>query len=70
MTVAFLLPMFFAFSGLNIRLDTVFNMRFLPIVPLVLLTAILGEGVACWAAALLTGQEQRTLLAVGCLMNA
>jgi Kef-type K+ transport system membrane component KefB len=69
-TVAFFLPMFFTFSGLNTRLETVLNMRFLPIIFVVLLTAIIGKGVACWAAALLTGHDQRTALAVGCLMNA
>jgi len=59
--VVFLLPMFFTFSGLRTRLDTV---------NLVLAASILGKGVACWAAARLNGEDQPTALAVGTLMNA
>jgi len=32
--------------------------------------ACLGKGVACWAAARLTGEDNRTAMAVGTLMNA
>ena len=67
--VVFLLPMFFTFSGLNTRLDTV-SSGSLAWVALVLLAAsILGKGVACWAAARLNGEDNRTALAVGTLMN-
>jgi K+:H+ antiporter len=69
-TVVFLLPMFFTFSGLNTRLDMVNNPQMFLVALLVLIAACLGKGVACWAAARLNGEENRTALAVGTLMNA
>ena len=36
---------------------------------MVLAASILGKGVACWAAARLNGEDNRTALAVGTLMN-
>jgi Kef-type K+ transport system membrane component KefB len=36
----------------------------------VLATSVVGKGVACWAAARLNGEDNRTALAVGALMNA
>jgi Kef-type K+ transport system membrane component KefB len=68
--VAFLLPMFFIFSGLNTRLDLVNSGSMLLIALLVLLAAMIGKGGACWAAARLSGENNRTALAVGTLMNA
>src|SRR5262249_55121966 len=68
--VVFLLPMFFTFSGLNTRLDMVNNLPMFLIALLVLVASIGGKGVACWAAARLTGEDNRTALAVGTLMNA
>jgi Kef-type K+ transport system membrane component KefB len=68
--VVFLLPMFFTFSGLNTRLDMVNTWQLLLITLVILAAAILGKGGACWAAARLTGQDNRTALAVGTLMNA
>lgn len=68
--VVFLLPMFFTFSGLNTRLDMVNNTSLLGVALTVLAAACLGKGVACWAAARLNGEENRTALAVGTLMNA
>ena len=69
-TVVLLLPIFFTFSGLNTRLDMVNSWQMLAIALVVLLAACLGKGVACWAAARATGQDNRTALAVGSLMNA
>ena len=69
-TVVLLLPMFFTFSGLNTRLDMVNNFQMLLIALVVLLAACIGKGAACWAAARATGQDNRTALAVGTLMNA
>ena len=69
-TVVLLLPMFFTYSGLNTRLDMVNSLQMLTIAVVVLLAACLGKGVACWAAARATGQDNRTALAVGALMNA
>lgn len=68
--VVFLLPMFFTFSGLRTRLDMVNNVEMLLIALVVLVAACLGKGAACWAAARLNGEDNRTALAVGTLMNA
>jgi Kef-type K+ transport system membrane component KefB len=68
--VVFLLPMFFTFSGLNTRLDMVNSPELLLIAVVVLIGSIVGKGVACWAAARLNGEDNRTALAVGTLMNA
>jgi Kef-type K+ transport system membrane component KefB len=68
--VVFLLPMFFTFSGLNTRLDMVNNLQMLLLSLIILAAAILGKAGACWAAARLNGEDNRTALAVGTLMNA
>lgn len=69
--VVFLVPMFFTFSGLNTRLDVMLSSGFYLVVGMVILAAsILGKGVACWAAARISGEQNRTALAVGTLMNA
>jgi Kef-type K+ transport system membrane component KefB len=62
--------MFFTFSGLNTRLDTVTTPLMLLIALVVLITAVAGKGIACWAAARLNGEDNPTALAVGTLMNA
>ena len=67
--VVFLLPMFFTFSGLNTRLDMVNNTQLLLIAAVVILASCLGKGGACWLAARLNGEDNRTALAVGTLMN-
>jgi Kef-type K+ transport system membrane component KefB len=69
-TVVFFLPIFFTFSGLNTKLELVSDAQLLFITSVVLFTAITGKGVACWAAARLNGEDNRTALAVGTLMNA
>jgi Kef-type K+ transport system membrane component KefB len=68
-TVIFLLPMFFTFSGLNTRLAMILAPSMLLVAVAVLLASTLGKGVACWAAARLNGEDSRTALAVGALMN-
>jgi Kef-type K+ transport system membrane component KefB len=68
--VVFLLPMFFAFSGLNTRLDMVNTLPMLLLALVILAAAVLGKAGACWAAARLHGEDNRTALAVGLLMNA
>lgn len=70
LTVALLLPLFFTFSGLNTRLDLLADPRSWLIALVVLLAACLAKGGACWLAARCLGEEQRTALAVGALMNA
>jgi Kef-type K+ transport system membrane component KefB len=67
--VVFLLPMFFTFSGLNTRLDMVNSPQLLLTAAAVIAAACLGKGGACWGAARLNGEDNRTALAVGTLMN-
>lgn len=67
--VVFLLPIFFTFSGLKTRLDMVNSPQLLLIALVVLAASVLGKGAACWAAARLNGEDNRTALAVGTLMN-
>ncbi len=68
-TVIFLLPMFFTFSGLNTSLGMVMEPATLWVALVILLTAILAKGGACWGAARLHGEDNRTALAIGALMN-
>ena len=68
--MVFLLPMFFTFSGLRTRLDTVDSLQMFLVALVVLVASVLGKGVACWAAARLNGEDSATSLAVGTLMNA
>lgn len=68
--VVFLLPMFFTFSGLNTRLEVLVDPKLLGVGGVVLLASVAGKGVACWAAARLNGEDNRTAMAVGTLMNA
>lgn len=67
--VVCLLPMFFTYSGLNTRLDMVNNLEMLGIALAVLAASCLGKFGACWAAARLSGEDNRTSLALGALMN-
>ena len=69
-TVALLVPMFFTFSGLNTQLTMVNSIPLAAIATVILVGSILAKGVACWAAARLTGQDNPTAMAVGALMNA
>ena len=70
LTTTFLLPLFFVYSGLNTRITLVDSFWLWGIALTVLLAACLGKGVACWAAARLSGEDNRTALAIGTLMNA
>ena len=67
--VVCLLPMFFTYSGLNTRLDMVNSLEMLGLAFVVLAASCLGKFGACWAAARMTGEDNRTALAVGALMN-
>ncbi len=69
-TVVFLLPMFFTYSGLNTRLDMVNNLHLLAIALGVLAVSIAAKFGACWLAARLSGEDNRTALGIGALMNA
>ena len=69
-TVVFLLPVFFTYSGLNTRLTMVNTPQLLWIALGILAASIFAKLVACWAAARLSGQDHRSALGIGALMNA
>lgn len=68
--VVVLLPMFFTFSGLNTQLSIVNNGSLIAITLAILGASIAAKGLACWAAARLTGQDNATAMGIGALMNA
>jgi Kef-type K+ transport system membrane component KefB len=68
-TVIVLLPMFFTYSGLNTQLTLVADPYLLMIALAVLALSVLAKFGACWAAARLAGQDNRTALGIGALMN-
>jgi Kef-type K+ transport system membrane component KefB len=70
LTLCLLLPLFFTYSGLNTRLDLVNQPWLFLVAMIVLVAASVGKGVACWAAARLSGESQGTSLSIGALMNA
>jgi Kef-type K+ transport system membrane component KefB len=67
---AFLLPMFFTYSGLNTHLQMLGQADMLGVVLAVLAAAILAKGGASYLAARLTGETHETALGMGALMNA
>ena len=69
LAVVLLLPMFFTYSGLNTRMDMVNSVPLLLIALGILLVSILAKFGACWAAARLSGEDNRTALGIGALMN-
>ena len=68
-TVIVLLPMFFTYSGLNTQLTLVADPYLLLIALAVLAMSVFAKFGACWAAARLSGQDNRTALGIGALMN-
>ena len=69
LAVALLLPMFFTYSGLNTRLDMVNSATLLLIALGLLGASVLAKGGACYLAARLAGEDTRTALGIGALMN-
>jgi Kef-type K+ transport system membrane component KefB len=69
LAVVLLLPMFFTYSGLNTRMDMVNSVQLLLIALGILIVSILAKFGACWAAARLSGEDNRTALGIGALMN-
>ncbi|GGY88434.1 potassium transporter [Cellvibrio zantedeschiae] len=67
--VVILLPTFFTFSGLNTSLTMINNVELVLIALAVLAGSIIAKGGACYAAARLCGQDNRTALGIGALMN-
>ncbi|MDF0486543.1 cation:proton antiporter [Sphingomonas sp. H39-1-10] len=69
LAVVLLLPMFFTYSGLNTRMDMVNSPQLLLVALVVLAVSVLAKFGACWAAARLSGEDNRTALGIGALMN-
>lgn len=69
LAVVLLLPMFFTYSGLNTRMDMVNSLGLLAIALGILACSILAKFGACYAAARLSGEDNRTALGIGVLMN-
>ncbi|MCU0729620.1 MAG: cation:proton antiporter [Sphingopyxis sp.] len=70
LTVVFLLPFFFTYSGLHTELLTIGNAQSLMIAAVILTGSIVAKAGACYAAARLTGQDHATSMGIGALMNA
>ena len=70
LTTAFLLPVFFVYSGLNTRIGLVDTPALWGLAAVVLVAATVGKGVACYFAARWHGQTRREAAAIGTLMNA
>lgn len=68
--VVFLLPMFFTYSGLNTRLDMLFDPAIFVAAVAILAASFGGKLIACWAAARLSGEPNHDAMAIGALMNA
>lgn len=70
LAVVLLLPMFFTYSGLNTRMDMVNTIPLLLIALGILAASVLAKFGACYAAARVAGEDNRTALGIGALMNA
>lgn len=64
------LPMFFIYSGLNTKFNLIFEGTGLISLAAVLIIAIFGKFVACSVSAKLGGEDTRSALCIGALMNA
>lgn len=69
LTVALFLPLFFTFSGLNTQIALLDSSYLWSMTGLVMIAAVGGKGIACWAAARATGIPNREALGIGTLMN-
>lgn len=69
LAVVLLLPMFFTYSGLNTRLDMINSLHLLLIAAGVLAASVLAKFGACYLAARMAGEDNRTALGIGALMN-
>jgi Kef-type K+ transport system membrane component KefB len=70
LTTAVLVPLFFVYSGLNTQLGLVTTPWLVLVLVLVFVVSSVGKGVACWAAARLSGARSTDAAGVGALMNA
>jgi Kef-type K+ transport system membrane component KefB len=69
LAVILLLPMFFTYSGLNTRMDMVNSVDLLLIALAILAASIAAKFGACYVAARIAGEDNRTALGIGALMN-
>jgi Kef-type K+ transport system membrane component KefB len=69
LAVVLLLPMFFTYSGLNTRMDMVNTLPLLLIALGILVASIIAKFGACYLAARVAGEDNRTALGIGALMN-
>ncbi len=69
LAVILLLPMFFTYSGLNTRMDMVNSLDLLLIALAILAASIAAKFGACYLAARIAGEDNRTALGIGALMN-
>ncbi len=69
LAVVLLLPMFFTYSGLNTRMDMVNTLPLLAIALGILIVSIIAKFGACYLAARVAGEDNRTALGIGALMN-
>jgi Kef-type K+ transport system membrane component KefB len=69
LAVVLLLPMFFTYSGLNTRMDMVNTLPLFAMALGILAVSIVAKFVACYGAARLAGEDNRTALGIGALMN-
>lgn len=69
LAVILLLPMFFTYSGLNTRMDMVNSVDLLLIALAILVASIAAKFGACYVAARIAGEDNRTALGIGALMN-
>lgn len=69
LAVILLLPMFFTYSGLNTRMDMVNSAELLLIALAILAASIAAKFGACYLAARIAGEDNRTALGIGALMN-
>jgi len=67
---SWLLPFFFAYSGLQTRLDVLLTPSVLWLLGLVVVVSLLGKGGACWCAARWAGLDAAAAGGVASLMNA
>lgn len=69
-TTVFLLPIFFTYSGLNTDLRLMHSGALVEVAVAIVAVSILAKGGACYLAARLGGEDHRTALGIGALMNA
>src|SRR5689334_10060181 len=70
LTTTFFLPVFFVYSGLNTRIGLLATPELWVVALVVLVIAVAGKGLACFAAARFAGEDWRDAVTIGVLMNA